>query len=371
MAIGEVFQSKPVSYIDERTGYRVIRPIQEDGNRHMYFTSNPFTGREGELLFSALRGEQENYYRLNFQTGEYQQLTDVCGIRIDRSYYDNASDVLYYGDPYHVFAVNVHTLEARTVYVSKEPLGSLAVSCDGRYLVTFAKTHMIHHGNDAGDVFEIPLWRVFRINLQSGEETTILYRNQRIDHIQCSPTEPEWFMYCVWGYHCTHQRIWRAHLSGQDGGPIGNEKPNEHRTHEYYTSDGRHVAFHGKLFSYGSEPVFIKTGNTWGICDADGGNERIYRCEPKGKQAGHSIISHNGNMIVCDGDDCINEVILDDGTRTCTFRPLAVHASSMSGNFVHPHPSFSHDDRYVVFATDRGGEDRGNIYLIDLASKTM
>jgi Tol biopolymer transport system component len=41
----------------------------------------------------------------------------------------------------------------------------------------------------------------------------------------------------------------------------------------------------------------------------------------------------------------------------------------MSGNFVHPHPSFSMDDRYLLFASDFAGKDRGNIYLVDLNSK--
>ena len=367
MAIGSRFQSNISEWLDPDTGYRIIKPIAEDGNRHMYFTSNPFTTAGNELIFSAVRDNVENYYVLNFLTGEYVQLTDVDDLRVAHAYYDRSSDSLYYGDEHHIYRTGVHSLQTSLVYSSEEAIGSLAVTSDGKYLVTFEKISMVHHGNDPGDVFEIPMWRVFRINIQTGEEKTIMYRNARIDHIQCSPSDPDWFMYCLWGYQCTHQRIWRCNIDGTDGGPVGNEKPNEHRTHEYYASDGKHIAFHGKKYIYGNKPEFSITEHTWGMCETDGSNERIYRCLPKGRKADHSIMSHSGKWIAADGNnEYISLIQRNDDTMTCTFTPIARHDSSMSGNFVHPHPSFSPDDRYIVFATDRKGKDRGNIYLIDL-----
>ncbi|MGN0763302.1 MAG: hypothetical protein ACI4MK_07930, partial [Aristaeellaceae bacterium] len=76
-----------------------------------------------------------------------------------------------------------------------------------------------------------------------------------------------------------------------------------------------------------------------------------------------------GAMVAADGNEFISLLERNDADMTCTLRPIARHDSTMSGNFVHPHPSFSLDDRYVVFATDRGGQDRGNIYLIDLQDR--
>ena len=149
---------------------------------------------------------------------------------------------------------------------------------------------------------------------------------------------------------------------------MGTEKPNEHRTHEFYTSSGRYVAFHGKYYSYGNTPEFKITGRSWGMCDCDGKNEKIYFCRGDFRPA-HSIMSHDESMIVADGNEYIMRITLDNSSMTCTFTPLTRHASTMSSNFVHPHPSFSRDDRYIVFATDSGGRDRGNIYLIDLNDK--
>lgn len=366
MAVGDIYLDSPEVFVGGDERYRVIRPVCHDGNRSMYFTSNPFTGREGEVIFSGVRAGQENFYLLNFLTGEYCQLTDAPNIAVDRAFYDRNTDTLFYGDERGIFGVQLRTLVTRQYYEAVEGLGSLSVTCDGRYLVTFAQTNMVHRGNDPSAVFQIPMWRIFRIDLQSGRAQTIAYRNHRIDHIQCSPTDPQWFMYCAWGYHCTHQRMWRCNISGTDGGPLGRERPNEHRTHEYFLSDGRRVAFHGKLFEYGDSPEFRNIGNTWGCCEFYTGDERVYRCVPSNMQAGHSIVSHDGRKIVADGGGCISYVKLDDAAGTCTFEPIIRHGSSMSCNFVHPHPSFSIDDRYVIFATDRKGRDSGNIYLIDM-----
>lgn len=369
MAVGEWFQSESASWYDAETGYRIIQPIREDANRHMYFTSNPFTATGRELIFSAVREGVENYYLLEFLTGRYRQLTDVRNLRVAHAYYDRASDSLYYGDAHRIFRVHVHTCETEQIYESAGAIGSLAVTADGKYLVTFAQTAMEHHGNDAEDVFEVPMWRIFRVDIQTGKEKTILYRNARVDHIQCCPSDPAWLMYCLWGYQCTHQRIWHCNLDGTDGGPVGHEKPNEHRTHEYYTPDGQHIAFHGKKYTYGDTPSFQIVQHTWGICGLNGEDERIYAFPPGERHAVHSIMSHDGTMVAADGQTFISLLDRDDATMTCTLRPIARHDSTMSGNFVHPHPSFSPDDRYVVFATDRGGKDRGNICLIDLWDK--
>jgi oligogalacturonide lyase len=368
MAIGDIYRSTPASFIDSETGYKIIQPIEQDQNRHMYFTSNPFTKNGDEIVFSAIRGGEENYYVMNFHTGSYVQLTDIRGLTMAQAYYDKASDCLYYGDGHSVYRVGVHSYKTELVYRSKDVMGTIAITCDGKYMVSFVKTAMTFTNNDKQEV-EVPVWRIFRLELSTGEETTIMYRNARIDHIQCHPTDPEWFMYCLWGYYCTHQRVWRADIYGTDGGPVGNEKPNEHRTHEYFTNDGKHIACHGKYFSYGDTPKFKNIRHTWIISEPDGKDEHSYTCLPGGMQAGHSIQSHDGTMIAADGNDYVTLIELNDTDMTCTFRPVATHKSTMSGNFVHPHPSFSNDDRYIVFASDMGGKDRGNIYLVDLLSK--
>ena len=371
MAVGSKFSGNPT--ILHKSGYKVLKPISQDENRHMYFTSNPFTKKGDELVFSAVRDGQENFYLLNYVTGEYIQLTDIEKEssdhlkRIDRAHFDKERDVLFYSEPYKFHSVNIRTLEHKTVYKSQGLLHSLSVTCDGRYVVSCCTHDLTVFDNDKNEIKQ-EYFRMFKIDLETGEETTILYRNFPFYHLQCSPTDPDFIMYCAWGYSCTHHRIWFANIDGTKGGPLGPEMPNEHRTHEYFTTDGKHVAYHGKFSKYDDKCNFNHINHTWGIMNVDGTNDKFWNCVPRPKQAGHSIISHDGKSIAADGNGCISYVIRnDDGSAT--FETIVEHNSTMSGNFVHPHPSFSNDDRYIVYATDSGGADKGNIYLVDLKSK--
>jgi len=375
MPIGDIFKTTPTTFVDKESGYTVLKPISQDQNRHMYFTSNPFTREGDELIFSAIRGGVEDYFRLNYTTGEYVQLTDIasrCGgagglKHYVSAHFDKNRDTLYYAEPNRFYAVNIRTLETKLIYESPGVLHSLSPTCDGRYIVSCDSQPVIRYNNDQQEL-NLTFYRMFKVDLATGEETTILYRNFPFYHLQCSPTDPELIMYCAWGFQCTHHRIWYTNIDGSKGGPLGPELPNEHRTHEYFTPDGKQVAYHGKFFSFDNHANFKNINHTWGIMNADGTGDKYWSCLPRGKQAGHSIVSHDGKLFVADGDGYISFVKLHAG-GTATFEPIVAHNSTMSGNFVHPHPSFSNDDRYVIYATDSGGQDKGNIYMVDLWSK--
>jgi len=72
---------------------------------------------------------------------------------------------------------------------------------------------------------------------------------------------------------------------------------------------------------------------------------------------------------VTDGNGLLCFLELVEETREAVFHPIFRHRSTMSGNFVHPHPCFSPDNRWIAFCTDMDGADRGNLYLLDLHSK--
>lgn len=365
MAAGDRFYGEPSWFTDEKTGYRVLKPIARDRNRHMYFTSNPFTDSGDELIFSGIRDGVENYYLLNFVTGWYTQLTDLSGIVVSMAYFHKPTQELFFASGKDIYKVNVKTFVQSKVFSGEHEIGPIAVTCDSRYLISrMADVHS--YTNNEMQAIHQPVWRIFKVDLNTGQDYTIMKRSAPLDHIQCHPTRPDWFMYCLWGSGCTHHRIWRANIDGTDGGPIGHEIPNEHRTHEFYALNGDKVCFHGKFCRY--DPKYKVFKRTWGIMDWDGANEKVYDCPP-GKNAGHSIMSHDGSMVACDGDEYINLLSFDEEAGTCRFNPVAWHNSTGRSNFVHPHPSFSEDERYILYASDMGGKDEGNIYLVDLSSK--
>lgn len=141
-----------------------------------------------------------------------------------------------------------------------------------------------------------------------------------------------------------------------------------HRTHEYYRPDGRRIAYHGKFYTIDDKERFKNIGHTWGSMNVDGTDDKFYRCL-HGLQAGHSSMSLNQQTIVTDGNDCLSLLRLDESKAEADFEPIFRHKSSMKANFVHAHPCFSNDDRYIAFCTDFMGKDRGNLYLLNLQSK--
>ncbi|MCZ8517830.1 hypothetical protein O9H85_37225 [Paenibacillus filicis] len=92
---------------------------------------------------------------------------------------------------------------------------------------------------------------------------------------------------------------------------MGPEQPNEHRTHEYYTPDGRRIAYHGKFFKIDENERFKNIGHTWGSMNIDGTDDKFYRCL-RGLQAGHSSMSFNQQMVVTDGNDYLSLLRLND-----------------------------------------------------------
>ncbi len=365
MAIGDVLKNRITIVGDEEFGYRIIKPVEDDMTRTMYFTSNPFCNDNEHLVISAIRDNVENFYLLNFINGVMVKLTEENNIRISQSYFDKKRNLLYYSNSHELKRVNVFSLNHEIIYYSKNDIQSIAITCDGKFLVTNWDCDYEYKNNDGQDVC-LKMSQIIKVDLISGKESHILYRSFAIDHIQCSPTDPDVILFCSKGYYACNHRMWKTNLNGTKGGALGPEQPNEHRTHEYFTPTGKKIAYHGKFFTVNDDFRFKKIFDTFGIMNVDGSEDKYYKC-PSDLKPGHSCISPNENIIICDSANFISSITLNNRTMEIEYDNLYRHNSTMSSNFVHPHPSFSNDGRYVVFATDRGGMDRGNIYLLDLS----
>lgn len=367
MAIGQTFTGQVTDWTDPEFGYKILQPIAQDGNRIMYFTSNCFSSDNESMIISAVRDGIENFYLLRFLEGTYTQVTDESGIDISHAYFDKRRDILYYANGHQIKCVNMKTFEQKLVYEADHRIASIAVTCDGEYLISSYPFKYSYSGNDQ-DPRTVELFRMFKIHLPTRKWSRILDRSFDIDHIQCSPTDPDHLIFCSRGFYSTHHRIWHTNLDGTKGGALGPEQPNEHRTHEYYTPDGGRIAYHGKFFKIDENERFKNIGHTWGSMNVDGTDDKFYRCL-RGLQAGHSSMSFNQRMIVTDGNDYLSLLRLDETNAEADFEPIFRHKSSMKANFVHAHPCFSNDDRYIAFCTDFMGKDQGNLYLLDLKSK--
>lgn len=372
--IGKQFISKIKTWIDPEFGYKLIQPVDFGQNRTLYFTTNPFLEDNEHLLFYSTIDGVENLYQVNYHTGLVTQLTDDPDLSHSGSHIDRKLKRLYVRSKHSIYYVDlvtyqkVEVLDFSTIGDNIEDIGSIGITSDGKYLVTSYPFDYTYLNNDQ-ETMSLKLWRLFKIHVNTKEKTDIRYTNYKIDHIQCSPTDPNYLIYCAWGYWPTHHRVWGCTLDGLAGGPLGDEKPNEHRTHEYFIHDGKQIAYHGKFFEMVNN-TFKRVKDTFGIMDASGKNDHIYTC-PKGYSPGHSAMSLDGSLIIADGNGHISSLTLNDIDMTCEVKPLFAHHSSMICNAVHPHPSISFNNRYICFTTDFNQTKTPNFYLLDREDRPL
>ena len=380
MALKDVYKMEFKEWVDPEFGYTIKEPLVDFPCRTLYFTSNPFLDDNEHLIFAAVVDGVENLYKLNYHTGEYIQITDEEDVHCTISYVDRKNNELYCRTHKKIFSVNLDTYEHKEVFNVKDLedssvdlIPSVAITCDGKYLISGYPIKYKMKNNDQEELID-NLYRLFKIDLETKVQSDCRYTNYKVDHIQCSSTDPTYFTYCAWGYWPTHQRAWGCTIDGEKGGPLGNELPREHRTHEYFVGDGSKMAYHGKFFEM-NNGVFRKYKDTFGIMDYDGKNDTVYVCPKNYKGAGHSCMSKDMKLIIGDGKldglGRISKLYLDDTDMTVKVTPIFTHNTSMTGNFNHPHPSISKDKKLVVFVTDFNLTKTPKFYFIKLKDEDI
>jgi oligogalacturonide lyase len=88
------------------------------------------------------------------------------------------------------------------------------------------------------------------------------------------------------------------------------------------------------------------------------------------KPYGHFTVSSNEGLLVTDGIIDAKSIHLchaDWKAEKLSWSQICEHNSSFSTQDVHPHPIFSHDNRYVLYTSDTHNEhQKGNLYLIEI-----
>jgi len=340
---------------------------------HLYLNVPTFTADGDKLVFvagSVAGSRRENLFLMDLQTREVLQITDLPDAMIHPGWFDpNAGWHYFWRRSGTLCRVNVESLEVQEI--CSEPArqkSMIGLTCDGQYAVYAAS-------DDEPDRPGPPIFILYKVEVATGRKEKILAAGFRITHVQCSPTDPDFVLYnweCMTPgrepYVPVMQRMWWTNLSGTAGGPFGNQKPNEGRTHEFFTADGQLVGYHGALHDPAGPPTDESIVSfTFGLIST--ANAQDWRQITLAGPPGHCQMSQDGTLICCDmaGEEHIGLIIDEDPPR---YRPLFRHASSMDGQHTHPHPQFRPGRREIVFSTDMAGEGgmRGcsNIYLLRL-----
>lgn len=370
MTAGDAVKHKRVSFRDAYTGVRVTR-LTSPGvlAHHPYFYYNMFTGDSRTLIHAAeVVGEGRQLFRMDVETGVSQQLTEGGGIHDFSCSLSSDDRRLFYCRDRQAVELDLASGKERTIYETPPGWVSNAnpgFSADDRLLVLVemkADDVVPSRGDWStfGRQWEAkPHCRIVMVDIASGEARVVLEEpNCWLGHPQFRPGDNDTVSFCHEGpWHCIDARMW---LVRSDGSGHRCARPHaglELVTHEYWLADGSKLAFVHRTGDEGQATIRF--------LDPEGLEEEVLM--PCSRYC-HFISNRSNTLIVGDGQPKDEHFLYLVNVSERTEEKLCSHGTTWKtyGNTqdAHPHPSFTPNDRQVVFTSDMGGLP--SIYLVDL-----
>ncbi|MBP6899346.1 MAG: hypothetical protein KBC73_04600 [Burkholderiaceae bacterium] len=372
---------------DPDTGARVTRLTPPDITCHRnYFYQKCFSNDGSKLIFGGEfgPGTDWNYHLLDLKSGDCLQLTDQPDENTFGGFMSPDDRHLYFVRAKRaLIRLDLATLQEEVVYVVPE--GWVGY---GTWVSNSDCTKMVGIEIAAEDWFPLSDWskfnqmfhkqprcRLFSVDLSGphqGRQNLILEQKGWLGHPQYRPFDDQTVAYCHEGPHdLIDARMWFINEDGSNR-RCGKEHANgESCTHEFWVPDGsamiyvsyRHDA--PERFICSLDPVTLE-------------NKVLTQMPP----CSHLMSNHDGTLIVGDGcgqvsndSTASNAMLTGDpylhvfDLKAGTTRKLARHDSSWGvykgdRQVTHPHPSFTPDDKQVLFSCDKAGEP--GLFLVDL-----
>lgn len=374
MAKGDIVQLNYVEYTDEDTGARVIRLTPPDIICHRnYFYQKCFLDGGRKLIFAGEFAENRNYYLLDIAKGEAKQLTEGPGDNTFGGFLSPDETALYYVKAErNLMRVDLATLAETVVYSVPEEwvgYGTWVANSDCSKLVGVEIHRDSWRPISDWTVFqefyaENPRCRVIRISLTDGQRETLLEENQWLGHPIYRPFDDNKVAFCHEGpLDRVDARMW---LMNEDGSQIRKAKepqPGESYTHEFWVPDGSALMY----------VTYVKDSPVRYLCRVDGESgtdEKLLAMPP----CSHVMSNETGTLVVGDGSgkpiDIADNAGYGDVTDPYLYlfdikkqqtHKVARHSSSwrvLDGDrqVTHPHPSFTPDEKGVLFSSDKDGK---------------
>ncbi len=367
---------------DPDTGAKVTRLTPPDVACHRtYFYQKCFTNDGRQLVFGARFGEHWNYHLLDLHAKTATQLTDQAGENTFGGFLSPDDKHLYFvRAERELIRLELASLKEERVYtVPPEWVGY------GTWVANSACTKMVGIEILATDWFPLTDWKKFgqmfhskprcrliRIDLASGERTVIHEEKLWLGHPQYRPFDDNTVAFCHEGTHdLIDARMWFVNEDGSDLRCAKAHEAGESCTHEFWVPDGSAMVY----------VSYFKGQPERAICALDPLTLQT-RTLANMPPCSHLMSNTNGRLIVGDGSG--TPVDVSDGAAhqvnndpylylfdldAGSMRRIARHDSSWRvylGNrqVTHPHPSFTPDERQVLYTTDAEGEP--GLYLADL-----
>ncbi|ETI60535.1 oligogalacturonate lyase family protein [Marinomonas profundimaris] len=367
---------------DVNTGSVVtqLTPDSHICNRN-YFYQKCFTNDGNKLLISADFDAHRNYHLLDLQTETATQLTEGKGDNVFGGFLTTQDDALIFvKNNLQLMRVDLKTQEHSVLYeVAKGWVGY------GTWVPNTACTKVVGIEIKESDYMELDSWgkfaqfyhqkprcRLISINLKTGQRTTVFEENIWLGHPLYRPNDDNTVAFCHEGPHdLIETRMWMIDENGDNMRKVYEQSEEESCTHEFFVPDGSKMMF----VSY--RPNTDKRQ----LCSVNA-STLDFKVEIEMPACSHLMSNNDGTMVVGDGSGTPVDVADNTGhgiendpnlylidLTDASIRPITEHNTSwkvLNGDrqINHPHPSFSPDNKSVLYSSDVNGTPA--IYLATL-----
>ena len=239
-------EAPPVEWIEPETGHRVIRLSTQPGSKSLYFHQYPFS-EDGRWMVMTT---PEGIAAVDLETREVKTL--VSG-RVRMMVTGRVTGDAYYLEQGWVKAVDLASGAIRTVAQLPEGYArsSIAVNADETILVGVATDPDGESKPRTGPSGGGRLGRrwsagapmvIFTLQIESGLFQIIHRSHEWLNHLQCSPTEPDRVLFCHEGPWHFVDRVWQMRLTDPEPTLVHRRTMEmEIAGHEFFGPDGQTV----------------------------------------------------------------------------------------------------------------------------------
>jgi Tol biopolymer transport system component len=363
-AKSSTFPSELREFEDSQTGAHIYQLTNDPSiNHNLYFLTSSFTPNQEYLIYTSYRSGKPNFYKLKFPNGETVQLTDADEIHGYSGIISNDGSELFYTESDEIKAINLESLEERLLEKFEGgSLGECSLSCDSKYIVTAMKRDDKSH---------------VTVTATDGAGGSVIYTSpdQTIIHPQFHPKDPDLIAYSG----DPAPRMWTINRDGTENRSLYMHDNNEFLVHETFLGSKAELIVTHWPYSLRRisldvlEMQTIAQFNAWHIASNRDGTKVL--CDTVHPDIGlrlvdvetgeHEVVCYPQSS--CQGSQWTKSryaVAEDWAAQQATDREQALSWMEMKVDTVygpqwtHPHPSFSPDEKMVVYTSDVSGHSQ-------------
>jgi len=244
--IGTRYPSERKSFKDPITGYPILAITTHPASDIKIYQTHPQWTRDGtHIIFRSNRTGSDQYFAYSENTGEIVQLTREL---VGKVFVSRKTDRIYYVSLGFDDSATWGLVELDAGRLLKDSAkGEIADSSAYRRVVARFDSSLSNSGGFSldsnedtayiGMQYSASKWRLDKVDLSTGETSTVIDLPWRVGHVQVNPWKPGEILYCHETGGDAPQRMWLVNADGSGSRPLYEESPTEWVTHEVWVNE--------------------------------------------------------------------------------------------------------------------------------------